>query len=48
MGDAVKGVRMTGAEAVGGYALRFAFSDGHDTGIYAFDWLRNHPQPEGE
>ena len=25
---------------VGNYALRFGWSDGHDTGIYTFDYLR--------
>ncbi len=25
---------------VGRYALNFHFSDGHDTGIYSFDYLR--------
>lgn len=25
---------------VGNYALQFAWSDGHDTGIYTFDYLR--------
>lgn len=27
-------------EAVGRYALRFTWNDGHDTGIYSFSWLR--------
>jgi DUF971 family protein len=27
-------------EPVGNYALRFRWSDGHDTGIYTFDFLR--------
>jgi DUF971 family protein len=27
-------------ESVGNYALRFTWSDHHDTGIYAFDYLR--------
>jgi len=26
---------------VGRYALNFHFSDGHDTGIYSFQYLRN-------
>tara|TARA_R110002072_G_scaffold42064_16_gene118322 strand:- start:16390 stop:16785 length:396 start_codon:yes stop_codon:yes gene_type:complete len=30
----------TGAEMVGNYALRISFSDGHDTGIYTWDYLR--------
>jgi DUF971 family protein len=33
-------VTVTAAEKVGLYALRFAWSDGHDTGIYAYDYLR--------
>lgn len=28
------------AEPVGHYAVRFDFSDGHTTGIYSFDFLR--------
>lgn len=28
------------AEVVGNYALSFAFSDGHGTGIYSFETLR--------
>ena len=26
-------------ESVGTYAVRFYFDDGHDTGIYSWDWL---------
>ena len=33
-------VTVTGWEPVGGYALLFQFSDGHRTGIYAFDYLK--------
>lgn len=37
----------TGAELVGNYAIRVRFSDGHDTGIYSWAYLRsidpNHP-----
>lgn len=29
-----------GAEVVGNYALRIRFSDGHDTGIYSWAYLR--------
>lgn len=43
--DAVKDVRVTGASPVGNYALRFVFTDGHETGIYTWDWLRANPQP---
>ncbi len=36
------------AEMVGNYALRIRFSDGHDTGIYSWDYLREiDPQREG-
>jgi len=28
------------AELVGNYAVRIVFSDGHDTGIYSWDYLR--------
>lgn len=30
----------TSAELVGNYALRIRFSDGHDTGIYSWSYLR--------
>jgi DUF971 family protein len=30
----------TNAELVGNYAIRITFSDGHDTGIYSWDYLR--------
>ncbi len=46
---------MQDVEAVGRYAVRFTFSDGHDTGIYAFPFLRTlcrceqcHPSQAGE
>jgi DUF971 family protein len=42
-----KDVRMTGAEGVGTYAMRLHLSDGHASGIYAFDYLRAHdPGPD--
>lgn len=31
---------LTGVEWVGWYAFRFRWQDGHDTGIYSFDYLR--------
>ncbi|MAS91903.1 MAG: hypothetical protein CMO55_01805 [Verrucomicrobiales bacterium] len=34
------GVRVTGWAPVGGYALQFKFSDGHNTGIYSFEYLK--------
>jgi DUF971 family protein len=33
-------VRVNAWEIVGGYAIRFIFSDGHSTGLYAYDYLR--------
>ncbi len=30
----------TAIEYVGRYALKFVWSDGHDTGLYSFDLLR--------
>jgi len=34
------GVDVTGWEKVGNYAIRFDFSDGHRTGLYSYDLLR--------
>jgi DUF971 family protein len=34
------GIRLTGAEPVGQYALQLFFSDGHDRGIYPWSLLR--------
>lgn len=34
------GVRVTGWERVGNYALRIEFSDGHNSGLYSFEYLR--------
>jgi DUF971 family protein len=42
-GDGAKnfaGVQVVGWAQVGNYALRFDFSDGHNTGLYSFDYLR--------
>lgn len=35
------GVQVVGFERVGNYALRFDFSDGHNSGLYSFDYLRD-------
>lgn len=35
-----KNVRVVKWDRVGNYAIRFVFSDGHATGIYSFDYLR--------
>lgn len=34
------GVTVEGWEQVGNYAVRFDFSDGHRTGLYSYDYLR--------
>ena len=36
-----KDVLVTGAEMVGNYALRLTFSDGHDSGLYTWDYLQD-------
>lgn len=33
--------RPTGHEGVGRYALRFLWADGHSTGMYSYQWLRD-------
>ncbi len=33
------GVTVTGWEPVGNYAIRLRFSDGHNTGLYSYDYL---------
>lgn len=35
------GVRVIGWEKVGNYAIRFDFSDGHNSGLYSYEYLRN-------
>lgn len=40
-----EGVRVTGWEPIGNYALRFDFSDGHRTGLYSYDYLRKLAEP---
>jgi DUF971 family protein len=35
-----KNVRILRAEPVGNYAVRIVFDDGHDTGLYTWDYLR--------
>ena len=34
-----------GAELVGNYAIRIEFSDGHNTGIYTWEYLKEIYQP---
>lgn len=32
-------VKIVAIEPVGNYAVRLTFDDGHDTGLYSWDWL---------
>src|SRR5882672_5876599 len=41
-------VDVTGLEAVGNYAVQPTFSDGHDTGIFSWDYLYFLGSQEGE
>lgn len=34
------GVTVTGWNFVGNYAIQFRFSDGHNTGLYSYEYLR--------
>ena len=34
------GVTVTGWRVIGGYAIQFDFSDGHNTGLFGFDYLK--------
>jgi DUF971 family protein len=34
-------VNIVGIEPVGQYALKLTFSDGHDTGLYSWDYLHD-------
>lgn len=36
-----KHVTVTAIEPVGNYGIRLSFDDGHDTGIYAWDYLKD-------
>lgn len=36
-----KHVGISSIEAVGNYAIRISFNDGHDSGIYAWDYLHD-------
>ena len=48
-GAASGALAITAVEPVGHYAIRIRFSDGHDTGIYSWKYLRelceNHGKP---
>ena len=34
------GVTVSGWRLIGGYAIQFEFSDGHNTGLYSYEYLR--------
>lgn len=34
-----KNVKIVSIEPIGNYAVRLAFDDGHDTGLFSWDWL---------
>lgn len=36
-------VTITALEPVGNYAVKITFSDGHNTGLYTWDYLQNLP-----
>jgi DUF971 family protein len=40
-GPAITQAEITKIEPVGRYALSLAFNDGHDTGIYTYEFLRS-------
>jgi DUF971 family protein len=39
-GSIPSGIERADVSAVGNYALHFSWSDGHDSGIYTFEYLR--------
>lgn len=43
-----RNVAITGVEPVGNYAIRLAFSDGHSTGIFSWDALRDMARTHAE
>ena len=34
-----KNIKIVNIESVGNYAVKFVFDDGHDTGIYTWDYI---------
>ena len=43
-----RAVRIVGVEAVGNYALKIVFSDGHDSGLYDWAYLHELATTESE
>tara|TARA_B100000586_G_scaffold48377_1_gene31909 strand:+ start:1114 stop:1341 length:228 start_codon:yes stop_codon:yes gene_type:complete len=44
----MKHIAIDSMESIGNYALRIVFSDGHDTGIYSWDYLADLSQHQEE
>lgn len=42
--DIAESVRPTRIDSVGSYAIKISYSDGHDTGIYTYNLLRQMPK----
>ena len=40
-------VKISGLEPVGNYALRIGFDDGHDSGLFSWDYLHRLGRDEG-
>jgi DUF971 family protein len=36
-----QGINVLGVEPVGSYAMKIEFDDGHDSGLYTWEYLRN-------
>ncbi|HEY5337952.1 MAG TPA: DUF971 domain-containing protein [Rhizomicrobium sp.] len=43
-----KHVKIEEMEPVGNYAVRIRFDDGHDTGLYSWDWLHELGRDHGK
>jgi DUF971 family protein len=42
-----RNVKVSGLEPVGNYAIRVVFNDGHDTGLYSWDYLHELGRTHG-
>lgn len=41
-------VKLTNVQTIGNYAIKLVFDDGHDSGIYSWDYLRELGEEEAE
>jgi len=49
LGSSEEPLTIVDAEFVGNYAIKLVFSDGHDTGIFSWEYLREiDPTPDAE